>query len=133
MIGIDTNILIRYMVQDDEAQAGLATQFLEEHLSDQNKGLVSSVVLCELVWVLRRAYGYDKDQVSSVLRSMLSSSDLQVDRMDDALRALREYERGNADFSDYYIGQMNHSHPAQTTYTLDQKAATGNHFTLLEE
>jgi predicted nucleic-acid-binding protein len=132
MIGIDTNILVRYIVQDDKQQADLATYLLEERLNDKNRGLVSAVVLCELVWVLSRAYGYGKEQVSEVLRTMLASADLVIDRMDDAFRALREYERGAADFSDYYIGQMNHTLNAETTYTLDQKAAVGSRFTPLE-
>ena len=69
MIGIDTNILARYIVQDDEEQARLASLLLEEELDEQNQGLVSAVVLCELVWVLRRAYGYGKEQVEEVLQA----------------------------------------------------------------
>ncbi len=132
MIGIDTNILVRYIVQDDEEQARLATSVLEGELDGKNQGLVSAIVLCELVWVLRRAYGYGKEQVVEVLRSLMSSADLVVDRVDDAWRALREYETGSADFTDYYMGQMNRTLHAETTYTLDRKAGTGNHFTLLD-
>lgn len=132
MIGIDTNILVRYIVQDDKAQSRLATSVLEGKLDEKNQGLVSTVVLCELVWVLRRAYGYRKEQVMEVLRLLMSSADLMVDRVDDAWRALREYENGSADFSDYYIGQMNRTLQAKTTYTLDRKAGIGTHFTLLK-
>ena len=132
MIGLDTNILVRYIVQDDEIQAELASRLLEGTLDQKNPGLVSTIVLCELIWVLRRAYGYEKGQVVKVLRTLLSSAGLVVDRVDDAWRALREYESGSADFSDYYIGQMNRTLHAETTYTLDQKAGKGNHFTLLE-
>ena len=131
MIGLDTNILVRYIVQDDEIQAELASRLVEGTLDQKNPGLVSSIVLCELIWVLRRAYGYEKGQVIEVLRTLLSSADLVVDRVDDAWRALREYESGSAYFSDYYIGQMNRTLHAETTYTLDQKAGKGNHFTLL--
>ncbi len=132
MIGIDTNILVRYIVQDDEEQARLATSVLEGELDGKNQGLVSAIVLCELVGVLRRAYGYGKEQVVEVLRLLMSSADLVVDRVDDAWRALREYETGSADFTDYYMGQMNRTLHAETTYTLDRKAGTGNHFTLLD-
>lgn len=131
MIGIDTNILVRYIVQDDEEQARLATSLLEEMVSENNQGFVSVAVLCELVWVLRRAYGYGKKQVVEVFQTLMSSADLVVDRVDDAWRALREYEAGSADFSDYYIGQMNRTLHAETTYTLDQKAGNGKNFTLL--
>ena len=131
MIGIDTNILVRYIVQDDEEQARLASSVLEGKLDENNQGLVSAVVLCELVWVLRRAYGYGKGQVVEVLQALMSSADLMVDRADDAWRALREYESGPADFPDYYMGQMNRTLHAETTYTLDQKAEAGIHFTLL--
>lgn len=131
MIGIDTNILVRYLVQDDEVQAGLASDLLESNLDAQNAGMVNAVVLCELVWVLRRAYGYEKDQVVEVLRHLFSSADLVIDRIDDAWRALREYEKGAADFSDYYIGQTNQTLHADTTYTLDRRAAESSRFTLL--
>ena len=131
MIGIDTNILVRYIVQDNEEQARLAASILEGKLSEETQGLVSAVVLCELVWVLRQAYGYGKEQVVEVLRSLMSSADLMVDRVDDAWRALREYETGSADFPDYYIGQMNRTLHAETTYTLDRKAGSGIHYTLL--
>ena len=132
MMGIDTNILVRYIVQDDEEQARLATSVLEGELNEKNQGLVSAVVLCELVWVLRRAYGYEKGQVAEVLQALMSSADLMVDRVDDAWRALREYETGAADFPDYYMGQMNRTLHAETTYTLDQKAGSGTNFTLLK-
>ena len=132
MIGIDTNILVRYIVQDDEAQAVLASRLLEDTMTEKTPGLVSAIVLCELVWVLRRAYGYEREQVIGVLRTLLSTAGLIVDRVDDAWRALAEYESGPADFSDYYIAQMNRTLHAETTYTLDQKAGKGNHFTLLE-
>ena len=132
MIGIDTNILVRYIVQDDEEQVRLATSLLEGKLSKNNQGIVSTVVLCELVWVLRRAYGYGKKQVVEVLQTLMSSAELVVDRVDDAWRAVREYETGSADFTDYYIGQMNRTLHAETTYTLDQKSGSETNFTLLK-
>ena len=60
MIGVDTNVLVRYIVQDDVEQSKIASRFIEGLISSSKPGFVNQIVLCELVWVLKRAYHYDK-------------------------------------------------------------------------
>ena len=63
MIGLDTNVLVRYITQDDSRQSEVANHLIETRCSRSNPGHIGQIVLCELVWVLRRAYGYDKQQL----------------------------------------------------------------------
>jgi predicted nucleic-acid-binding protein len=70
MIGIDTNVLVRYVVQDDARQAALANQFIETTLGDDEPGWIASVVLCEFVWVLEAAYGYTRNAIVATLQRL---------------------------------------------------------------
>lgn len=101
MIGLDTNVLVRYVTQDDPAQAEQATRLIETRCATANPGRVAHIVLCELVWVLTRAYGYSKAQVVSVLEQILVTAELAVEDEGLAFQALDAYRTGGADFSDY--------------------------------
>ena len=131
MIGLDTNILIRYVVQDDEEQALAATRLIEGQCSEQSTGFVSVVVLVELVRVLSTAYECSKKVVAAVLGQVLRTSEFTVEGGDVLWQALREFETGNADFADCLIAHRNHASGCATTCTFDRKAAKGRHFTLV--
>ena len=73
MIGVDTNVLVRYIVQDDIEQSKDATRFIEKRISSSNPGFINQIVLCELVWVLKRAYGYEKTIIFEVLEKILQT------------------------------------------------------------
>jgi predicted nucleic-acid-binding protein len=122
VIGIDTNVLIRHIVQDDAEQARAATNLIETCCTAESPGIVSLIVLCELVWALDRGYGYGRDVISSVLRRILAVEDLRVEHSELAWLALNFYERGKADFADYLIGLIHREHGAEYTYTLDRRA-----------
>ena len=81
------------------------------------------VVLCEVIWVLLRSYKQSKDKVISIVRKLLLASNIDVQHSDCAWRALREYKRGDADFSDYLIAQMNPDCGSSYTLTFDRAAA----------
>ncbi len=81
MIGLDTNVLVRYVVQDDPDQSARATALVES-LDDQRRGFVSVVVLVELAWVLRRAYGARPDDVHAVVDRLLRARELVVQDAD---------------------------------------------------
>ncbi len=123
MIGLDTNVLVRYIVRDDLRQTAAATRLIESRCQAHDPGNVTLVVLCELVWVLDRGYGYERPAIAGVLRRMLSADDLQVERSDLAWQALSLYEKEKADFSDFVIGLSNREMKAETTYTFDRRAA----------
>lgn len=131
MIGIDTNVIIRYIVQDDPAQSLLATKFIETKCTSKSPGYINIIVLCEIVWVLKRAYNYDKQVIVEVLSKLLSLKEIVVERSAEVSIALKEFKSGNADFVDYLIGVVNNQKGCDLTYTLDKKAATTAHFKLL--
>lgn len=123
MIGLDTNVLVRYIVRDDPRQAAMATRIVESHCRKSDPGVVSAIVLCELAWVLDRGYGYGRADMAKVLRTLLGAEDLHVEASDRAWQALHLYERGQADFADYLIGLANRDLKAEFTYTFDRRAA----------
>ncbi len=131
MIGLDTNVLIRYIVQDDPDQSRKASQFIENNCSHKVPGFINSIVLCEIVWVLKRAYGYNKNLIIVVLKQILITAELEVENSDCALLALRDYEHGKADFADYYIAEINREKGCEYTVTFDQKTSDCPRFSLL--
>jgi len=130
MIGIDTNVLVRYIVQDDERQAAIATKSIEA-CSLGTPGWVSAIVLCETIWVLSRAYGYEKAIIQTVLQRIFLASELVVEKQDQGWLALRDFALGHADFSDYLIAHMNQSAGCEYTITFDKKASNHRLFRLL--
>lgn len=131
MIGLDTNVLIRYIVRDDLVQAEAATRLVESECTADNPGLINPIVLCELVWVLTRGYGYDRLTAARVIRRLLSVQELRVVGAESAWRALRRFEQGKADFADYLIGFSNQEGKASATYTFDLKAAESDLFRMV--
>ncbi len=131
MIGLDTNVLVRYIVQDDPEQAHLATEAIEAQCTSESPGHINVIVLCELIWVLARGYGYDRQLVDSVVRRILSSPELLVEEDEAVWQALRVYEQGTADFSDCLLGLLNRRAGASTTLTFDRKATKESFFELL--
>lgn len=131
MVGIDTNVLVRYIVQDDERQAELARQLIEDRVSAANPAHVPLLVLCELAWVLGTAYRYSRGQIAPVLRQMLVTDCFVVERHELAWAAFRDYAGGNADYADCLIARLNQESGADPTYTFDRRAAQGQGFRLL--
>lgn len=121
MIGIDTNVLVRYVVQDDARQAALANQFIETTLSDDEPGWVASVVLCEFVWVLEAAYGYTRNAIVATLHRLFEVDRFRVEAPSLAWRALEDYRDG-ADFSDALIALGNEHEGCGYTATFDRSA-----------
>ena len=131
MIGLDTNVLVRYIVQDDPGQAEAAARLIEGRCTAQLPGYVGVPVLVELVWVLAGAYRYDRPVVASVIRQLLRTVELTVEDHDTAWSALREFEAGGADFADCLIAHRNRARGCTQTYTFDRSAARGRHFALV--
>ena len=131
MVGLDTNVLVRYIVEDDAEQATLARQLIEITCSPANPAQISLIMLCEVVWVLDRAYSCTRDQLSTVLENILLTECFDVAYHDLAWVALHEYKASNADFADCLISRLNHARGSKTTYTFDKKAARLPHNTLL--
>lgn len=131
MIGIDTNILIRYIVRDDENQAKAADKIMGS-CSENMPALINQIVLVEMVWVLKRFYKYSKLDILKILELILFNSDIEVLNSEEAKKAFIEYEKGNADFSDYFIAAINSHNGVLFTFTFDKQAAQCNGFKLVE-
>lgn len=123
MIALDTNVLIRYIVQDDAVQSRKATRLIESKCTRESPGLIDVVVLCEVVWVLEGAYGYGRDIVAGVIRQLLGTAELTVAGSDQAWAALRAYESKAGDFADYLLAIRNRVAGSETTFTFDKKVA----------
>ena len=122
MRGIDTNVLLRYLVQDDPDQARRATRFLFEECTVDEPGLVNRVVMCELVWVLQSGYGYSRDAVLQVLDRIMGTAQLTIEDRQVTADAVNEYRNG-ADFADALISKVNLRLGCEHTATFDRKAA----------
>lgn len=121
MIGLDTNVVIRYVAQDDAVQAGIATRTFD-NLTESDQGYVSTVVLVEIDWVLRRAYKVERASAAAVLQGLLESSEINLERPDAVRRALNRVASG-ADFADALIAELGITAGCDYTATLDQAAA----------
>jgi len=121
MIALDTNLLVRYITQDDDAQSAVATGVIEGRCTPDAPGWVSLVVLCELVWVLTRAYRYDKALIVDVLDRLLATSDLRVEQDDLARAALAAWRTSGADFADHVILESARAADALPLVTLDRR------------
>lgn len=131
MIGLDTNVLLRYLTQDDPLQSAQANAFIEQRLSAAEPGIIGHIVLCEVGWVLSRAYGYTREQVADALGALLTCRDFRVELPDLGILALQDYRHGTADFSDYLLGRAHQRLGARYTATFDRKAAQAPQFNLL--
>ena len=122
MIGLDTNVLVRYIMQDDAKQSPQATKLMESLDTDQ-PGFVSLVSIVELYWVLTFCYDLSGQQVKQALESLLRTKQIIVDRADQVLRALRVFDEGKADFDDCLIERTASSAGCTETLTFDVGAA----------
>jgi predicted nucleic-acid-binding protein len=122
MIGLDTHVVVCYLMQDDPVQAARANAFIEEELSAGQPGFVSLVVLVEIAWVLRACYGIGRMDVARALRALLETRQLRVERAALVVRALRRQLAANADFSDAFVIELARAHGCQEVVSFDRKA-----------
>jgi predicted nucleic-acid-binding protein len=122
MIGLDTNVLLRFFLQDDPDQGARAAALMST-FSVQEPGFVSSVTLAESAWVLERSYRRPKHEVVFFVRGLLESRQLVVENHDSVAQALEKFERSNADFADCLIERLCHSSGCTRTMTFDLNAS----------
>jgi len=118
VIGLDTNVLVRYIMQDDPKQSLKATKLIES-LDSNNPGYITLVSVVELYWVLTSCYGLTGPQVAQALDAILRSKQLLVERADQVLRALRVFAAGKADLADCLIERTAASAGCTQTVTFD--------------
>ena len=122
MIALDTNVIVRFLVQDDAEQARLAADVFDR-LTDDELGFVSREVLVELVWVLERAYGYSRVEIASAIDGLLSSTEIVIEAGDDVGPALELYRNDGFGFADLMIAAASRRSGAIELVTFDRKAA----------
>lgn len=132
MIALDTNVLVRYLVNDDAEQAQ-AARALMAGLGPHRPAFVSREVIVELVWVLNRAYGFPRDSVASILQALVATVELRIEAADDVVRAAHGYRMGGAEFSDRMIAAAARHAGAEALYTFDRQAARLENAILLAE
>jgi predicted nucleic-acid-binding protein len=125
MIGLDTNIIVRYLTHDDAAQTAAAVRVIDS-LSRDSPGFLSLIVVAELVWVLELSYRFKKNEIEHVLDTLLRSQELVIERAEIVAQALRKFSATRADFADCLIERCGHAAECEYTVTFDNKAvATG--------
>lgn len=131
MIGLDTNVIVRYLTKDDPVQSPMAVNLIRS-LSAEEPGFISLVVIAELAWVLERSYGFDKPTFIGVFQGLLQSKELLLEDADVVAQALNLFSPGRANFADYVIERSGHSAGCMHTFTFDQQAASSAGMRLLQ-
>jgi len=121
VIGLDTNVIVRYLTHDDPAQTNAAVKLMDS-LSQESPGYMSLIVVVELVWVLQVSYQFKKSEIEQVLETLLRSKELVLERADIVAQALRRFSSSRADFADCLIERSGHAVECQHTFTFDRNA-----------
>jgi len=132
VIGLDTNVVVRYLAQDDPKQSAAASRLFERVLSPDNPGFLSAIVLCELAWVLAECYGADRARIRQAIEGLLAAKQVAVEAPDLVRKALRAWGESGADFADALIGEIAAANSADKTVTFDRAAAKLAGFELLQ-
>lgn len=122
MIALDTNVIVRFFVDDDPVQTRQAEELLAS-LSEEAPGFVCRETLLELVWVLRKTYGYSRTEIAQVLEGLLASTQLEVENADALGAVLYLYADLGFGFADLMIRQVSQQHGADRVLTFDRRAA----------
>jgi len=123
MLGIDTNVLIRFLVRDDERQFEKARKLIRREVRGGNPVFVSQLVLLEAEWVLRSRYDSQKEDIIKVVSALLDAADVQLEDESDIEQALYVWKESNAGFADCIIGARNSKLGCSATATFDAKAS----------
>ena len=132
MIGIDTNVVVRLIVDDDPKQAAAARDYIRDRCTPDDPGYISNIVLAEVAWILTRGYGYSRNDIADAIERVMETAQLQVESSTDVAAALADYRRGPAGFTDCLIGHLNRTADCTHTVTFDRKAAKLAGFELLK-
>lgn len=131
MIGLDTNVLVRYVTQDDPRQSPKANRLIES-LSADAPGYVSLIVIVELVWVLESCYLAGRDEIAQVLETLLRTKELVVESAATAWKAVRAFRGSSADFADLLIACAAEAAGCERTVSFDKGAAKNAGMQLLD-
>jgi predicted nucleic-acid-binding protein len=123
MIGLDTNILVRYLTQDDPVQSAKAAEIFERRLTAKNQGFVSLVAMVETVWVLDRAYGLTAQEIATAVERLLQVEVLAIENEQQVFTAMIAMKQGRGSFADALIAELGTRVGCTRTLTFDRKAS----------
>jgi predicted nucleic-acid-binding protein len=122
MIGLDTNVVVRYLTQDDPVQSPKATELIERGLTQQDPGFVSIVTMVETAWVLERIYGLTAEEIAAAIERMLEVDVLVLQSEQEVFTAMIAVKEGRDSFADALIGALGTRAGCSHTLTFDQQA-----------
>jgi predicted nucleic-acid-binding protein len=122
MTGLDTNILIRYLTQDDPVQSPRAAEIIEG-LTEANPGFISVVAIVETAWVLERSYDLNRHELAATLERMLRADSLAIEFEQEVFTAMVLLKDGRGSFADALIGSLGSKAGCSRTFTFDRKAS----------
>ena len=128
MIGIDTNLLVRLFIEDNQIQTYKALKLIKS----QKNVFVSTVVFCETIWVLQSRYHFNKTQLMGAIEHILKIHELHIEHNDAIWLAFNEFQDIDADFSDCLIGTVAKLYQCDMVATFDKNAAKSKNFKLLQ-
>jgi predicted nucleic-acid-binding protein len=130
--GLDTNVLVRYLVQDEPEQAAKAARFIETSCTEEQPCYIGQIVLCELAWVLESNYQQSRAEIAAIVEKFLQVGQLEVANPGVVWRALDDYRKSNVDFPDHLLARFNELAGCDSTVTFDKKASRQTAFELLK-
>ena len=122
MIGLDTNVLVRYLAQDEPRQAAKAREIIERRISLENPGFISIVTMVEAVWVLDRAYGLSNEEIAAAVERILQTDVFAVENEQIVFTAMVAMREGRGSFADAVIAGLGTKAGCAYTLTFDRKA-----------
>lgn len=132
MIGVDTNVLVRHLLDEPEdPQKKAVDRFMEDSLGRGEVLYVGHIVLCEVVWVLTSCYRFSRQEIAAVLERVLAATEFEIQDKQRVWESLAEFRRSGANFADCLIGSSNHAAGCSTTATFDRKAGKLETYRLL--
>jgi predicted nucleic-acid-binding protein len=127
MIGLDTNVLLRYLAQDDPTQSRRATEIIERRLTEEAPGFVSLVNILEVVWVLKSLFKRSRQEVANDIEMLLAADTLEVQNEQEVYTAVVALRNGTGAFEDALIGSLGVWRGCSATLTFDEDAARRLH------
>lgn len=121
MIGLDTNVIVRFLVQDDPVQSQQAVALMGA-LSADHPGYLCREVMVELVWVLERAYRLSRAEIAQALDGLLAAQELRIEAEETIGLAVERYRQGGAGFSDQMIALASRQAGCDAIYSFDRQA-----------
>ncbi len=132
MIAVDTNVLLRLIIQDDPDQATLAKRLFLDCFARLEPCFIADVVLCEVEWVLASQFRAKRPEILAIFQDLLAEALFDFEDRHAFRAALDAYQQGSADLSDYLIGEKGLAHGARITYTFDRALRGRDGFSVLE-